>query len=214
LSDSAAPRTARQAIGVFGGTFDPPHIGHLILAESACDILSLDRVLFVLAGSPPHKQDNGITPTEHRLAMLNSAIAGNPRFVLSDVDLQRPGPHYTADTLRIIQEQHPDTDLFFLLGADSLRDLPAWHQPEQIVAHATLAVMGRLGANVDVETLEARLPGITERMAFVDAPAIGISATDLRERLRIGQSIRYLVPDGVRRYIEEHSQLYRNLTHE
>ena len=206
MSTSSAPR---QAIGVFGGTFDPPHLGHLILAESACDILSLDRVLFVLAADPPHKRSAPITPVEHRLLMLTSAISGNPRFVLSDVDTARPGPHYTVDTLQILQEQHPAAGLYFLLGGDSLRDMPSWYAPEGIIAQSRLAVMGRLGSNVDLAGLESRLPGITDRLVFVDAPAIGISATDLRERLRVGQSIRYLVPEAVRLYIEEH-QLYRN----
>jgi nicotinate-nucleotide adenylyltransferase len=206
MSASIAPR---QAIGVFGGTFDPPHLGHLILAESACDVLSLDRVLFVLAADPPHKRTIPITPVEHRLPMLNSAISANPRFVLSDVDMARPGPHYTVDTLRILQEQYPSADFYFLLGGDSLRDMPSWYAPEGIIAQARLAVMGRQGSNIDLDGLESRLPGIIDRLVFVDAPAIGISATDLRERLRVGQSIRYLVPEAVRLYIEEH-RLYRN----
>ncbi|MCC7451134.1 MAG: nicotinate-nucleotide adenylyltransferase [Anaerolineae bacterium] len=199
---------AAPSIGVFGGTFDPPHVGHLILAESACDALDLSQVLFVPAADPPHKHTLAITPIQHRLAMLQTAIANNPRFVISDVDLARPGPHYTADTLRILREQHPAATLYFLLGGDSLYDLPTWREPDKIIAQAKLAVMRRPGADIDVSRLEAQLPGIAGCVVFVDAPMIGISATTLRERMRRGHSIRYQVPEAIERYITDH-QLYK-----
>lgn len=196
-------------LGVLGGTFDPPHMGHLILAESACDELGLDQVLFVPAADPPHKHNLSITPIEHRLAMLTAAIADNPRFALSDVDITRPGPHYTADTLRLLSEKYPGVDLYFILGGDSLRDLTRWHEPTQVIKWARLAAMGRPGATLDIDKMHEQLPGLADRLTFVDAPVIGIAATLLRERLRAGHSIRYLVPDSVERYIVEHG-LYRN----
>jgi len=202
--DQRVPR-----LGVFGGTFDPPHVGHLILAETACDTLGLAAVLFVLAADPPHKQNLSLTAVEHRLAMLHLAIAENPRFTASDVDITRPGPHYTVDMLRVLQERHPDAELYFLLGGDSLRDIPTWRDPAGVIAQAYLAAVGRPGSTIDEKALEAKLPGITERLAFLDAPEIGVSATMIRDRLHKGHSIRYLLPEAVERYIVEH-QLYRN----
>ncbi|MEP7289791.1 MAG: nicotinate-nucleotide adenylyltransferase [Chloroflexota bacterium] len=201
-----------QRIGILGGTFDPPHIGHLILAETAFDVLSLSCVLLVPAADPPHKHTLAITPIQHRLAMLTQAVADNPRFVLSDIDIARPGPHYTVDTLRLLQQQYPDAELYFLLGGDSLRDMPTWYDPAGIIAQAKVAVMGRPGATLDLPTLEADLPGITTRLMFVESPLIDISATLLRERLRKGHSIRYLVPEVVERYIVENA-LYRDNNH-
>jgi nicotinate-nucleotide adenylyltransferase len=201
--------SARQTIGIFGGTFDPLHIGHLILAETACDALSLSQVLFVPAAHPPHKQDAPITSVGHRVAMVEAAIADNPRFTLSDIDIKRDGPHYTADTLQLFAEKYPDADLFFLLGGDSLHDFPTWYEPQLIIRYAKLAVMSRPGAVIDMSALEARLQGISQRVVIVEAPIIGISATLLRQRLKTNQSIRYLVPDAVEQYITQH-QLYRN----
>jgi nicotinate-nucleotide adenylyltransferase len=198
-------RVIGTSIGILGGTFDPPHLGHLILAEAACDALELEQVLFVPAANPPHKHSLPITDVKHRVAMVLDAITNNPRFAMSEVDITRPGPHYTVDTLRILKEQSPDADFFFLMGGDSLHDIASWHEPAGIIARAKLAVMRRPGPAPDLSGLEARLPGITERVVFVDAPIIGISATLLRERLRLGRSIRYLVPEAVERYINTHA---------
>ncbi len=196
-------------LGVLGGTFDPPHMGHLILAESACDALGLEQVLFVPAADPPHKHNLAITQIEHRLAMLASAIADNPRFALSNIDVTRPGPHYTADMLRLLSQQYANAELFFILGGDALRDMITWHEPAEIVKWARLAAMGRPGATLDLAAMYEKLPDLADRLVFVDAPDIGISATLLRERLRAGHSIRYLVPESVERYITEHG-LYRD----
>ncbi len=196
-------------IGILGGTFDPPHLGHLILAETACDALDLEQVLFVPAADPPHKHSLPLTDIKYRVAMVQEAIANNPRFALSQVDISRPGPHYTVDMLRILHEQLPAAELYFLLGADSLRDIATWHDPAGIIAQARLAVMRRPGSVFDLSGLEAELPGIAKRAVFVDAPVIGISATILRERLRAGRSIRYLVPEAVERYITAHD-LYKD----
>jgi nicotinate-nucleotide adenylyltransferase len=202
--------TTDRRIGILGGTFDPPHLGHLILAETACDMLSLSVVLFVPVGDPPHKPDAVITDVQHRVAMVNAAIVGNPRFTVSDIDITRPAPHYSVDTVRLIHEHHPDATLYFLIGGDSLKDIPTWHEPQRIYQQAQLAVMSRPGAAIDMVALEKQLPGIRDRIVFVEAPEIGISATLIRERLRNNHSIRYLVPNGVEEYIIEH-RLYQNL---
>jgi nicotinate-nucleotide adenylyltransferase len=200
--------TSERRIGILGGTFDPPHLGHLILAETACDMLSLSVVLFVPVGEPPHKPDAVITDVQHRVAMVNAAIVGNPRFTISDIDITRPAPHYSVDMVRLIGQHHPDSTLYFLIGGDSLKDIPTWHQPQGIYERAQLAVMSRPGASVDRAALEKQLPGIHERIVFVEAPVIGISATLIRERLRNGHAIRYLVPAAVEQYIMQH-KLYQ-----
>ncbi len=200
------------AVGVFGGTFDPPHLGHLILAEAVCDVLGLEQVLFVLAADPPHKQGMSLTPATQRLAMLKRAIVGNPRFALSDADIARPGPHYTVDTLHILKDHFPAHQLYFLLGSDALRDFPTWHNPAGIIAQAHLAIVQRPDVQVDLAVLDAKVPGLAARSVLVNAPEIGISGTLLRERLHANLSIRYLVPDAVEQYIAENA-LYRNSDH-
>lgn len=191
-------------LGVLGGSFDPPHLGHLLLAEMALDALGLARVLFVPAADPPHKTARVLTPIRHRLAMLEAAVADNPRFAISRADIDRPGPHYTVDMLRLICAEYPGAALYFLLGGDSLRDILTWRDPAGIIAQASLAVMRRPGAKIDLSDLAAQLPGIAERVAFIDAPVVGISATDLRDRIRAGVSVRYQMPDAVIRYIYDH----------
>lgn len=190
-------------IGIFGGTFDPPHLGHLLLAENAADQLDLNVVLFAPAADPPHKQGERIASAEHRLAMVEMAIADNPRFALSRVDVDRPGPHYTYDMIALLARQYPTDELYFLLGGDALRDFTQWNNPDVIIANAHLAVMQRPGAQIDLTSMEAELPGLTSRTTFVNAPEIGISATTIRERLRRSHSIRYQVPAAVERYITE-----------
>jgi nicotinate-nucleotide adenylyltransferase len=141
--------------------------------------------------------------------MLKAAIAGNPHFAISDVDMTRPGPQYTVDSLAILRRQFPDADLYFLMGGDSLRDIISWRDPAGIIAQARLAVMRRPGTTIDLSGLEASLPGVTDRIVFVDAPVIGIAATALREQVRLGQSIRYQVPEAVEWYIVAHG-LYKD----
>jgi len=193
-----------ERLGLLGGTFDPLHVGHLILASIAADALALEVVWFVPAADPPHKQGRAITPARHRLAMLALGIAGDSRFALSTIDVDRPGPHYSADMVALAQEQAPQAALFFLLGSDSLADLPGWHRPDLLLGRCTLAVYRRPDAPVDMAALEARLPGLSERVIWVDGPGVSLSATAIRERARAGRSIRYLVPDSVRAYIEAH----------
>ncbi len=196
-------------IGVFGGTFDPPHLGHLVLADEAYHALALEKVLWVVTGDPPHKPGMPITPVEHRLAMVQAAIAGDDRFELSRADVDRPGPHYAEGTLRWLQERLPGIPLAYLMGADSLRDLPDWHQPERFLARCDrLGVMRRPGIDVDLQALEARLPGVAAKVRFFDAPLIGVSARGLRRRISHGLPHRYLLPTEVLEYIETKG-LYR-----
>lgn len=202
------PLRRPERLGVLGGTFDPPHYGHLALAEAAREQLGLTRVLFVPAGEPPHKPGRPITPAHHRAAMVQAAIADNPAFVLSRVDLDRPGPHYTVDMLALLEQEYPRAVFFFLMGSDSLVEFPTWRDPAGILRKAVLAVMNRPGYPVDWEALERAVPGIRERVVFVDAPMLDISASDLRRRAREGRSLRYLVPPAVEAYIREHG-LYR-----
>jgi nicotinate-nucleotide adenylyltransferase len=188
-------------LGVIGGTFDPPHYGHLVLAENARVQLALDGVLFVPAGQPPHKPASPVTPAHHRVALVEAAIGGNSAFTLSRVDLDRPGPHYTVDMLGILSRTYPDAALFFLMGGDSLAEFASWRDPTGIVEQAQLVVMERPGWEADVASLTEAIPGIRERLTTLDAPYLQISGTDLRRRVRAGLPIRYLVPPAVEQYV-------------
>jgi nicotinate-nucleotide adenylyltransferase len=190
-------------LGILGGTFDPPHIAHLVMADQARDQLKLERVLFVPAGQPPHKLDRSVSPVEVRVAMTELAIAGHPAFELARVDVDRPGPHYTADMLALIHRAHPGDELYLLIGSDSLRDLLSWYEPVRVVAQARLAVMRRPNAEPDLLALKAALPGMGGRVDWVDAPWLDISSSDIQRRVRAGLSIRYLVPKAVASLIAE-----------
>lgn len=195
-----------RRIGVLGGTFDPIHIGHLILAEEVRVCLKLDQVLFVPALISPHKLTEEPCPAEDRLRMVELAVADNPAFVASRVDLDRPGPSYTADTLEILKrELGNDAELYFILGMDSLAGLPRWYQPQRVLALARLVAVSRPGHQVDLAEIERVLPGLRERLQVVTTLQIGISGTDLRRRVRLGLPIRYQVPSKVEEYIRERS---------
>ena len=200
----------QRRVGVFGGTFDPVHVGHLIVATELRFALALDCVLFVPAGRPPHKTRQEISDNEHRLAMLQLAIDDSPWFAISLVDMQRAGPSYTADTLAILRHELDPVELIFLMGSDSLRDLPTWHEPERIVAQAELGVAQRPGIALDLEQIYASIPNARGRIHLVEVPLIGISSTDIRERVRSGRPIRYQVPLPVEEYIFQHG-LYQEL---
>ncbi|MEO8357114.1 MAG: nicotinate-nucleotide adenylyltransferase [Chloroflexota bacterium] len=196
---------ARQQIGLFGGTFDPPHLGHLILASEAHSQLGLDRLLWVLTPDPPHKQDQVITSVEHRLAMLNLAIADNPTFELSRVELDRPGPHYTLDTVEAIAGKYPDADITPIIGGDSLNDLPTWHRPRELLyACHWVGVMRRPGEEPNLEELERELPGISSKVHYVDAPLLEIASREIRSRIADGRPYRYYLPLPVYEYISQH----------
>jgi nicotinate-nucleotide adenylyltransferase len=196
-------------IGLFGGTFDPPHIGHLILSAETYSQLGLDRLLWILTPTPPHKQGQPITPLEHRLAMVKLAISDDCHFELSTTEIDRPGPHYALDTVKIISEQNPAADLVYLMGGDSLRDLPTWHRPKDLVAALRfIGVMRRPGDSIDLPALEKIIPGLTAKVWYVDAPLLDIAAHEIRQRVAAGCPFRYFLPPAVYDYVVEHN-LYR-----
>ncbi len=198
-----------ETIGLFGGTFDPPHLGHLILAAEAKDQLGLARVLWVLTPQPPHKQGQPITPLEHRLAMLQAMLADSPEFEISRAEIDRPGPHYAADTVQAVQAQYPEAEITYLMGGDSLRDLPTWRRPADFLAAChSLGVMRRPGEAPDLNTLERALPGIRAKTRFVEAPLLTIASSDIRRRIAEGKMYRYYLHLKVYEYIEQH-HLYR-----
>jgi nicotinate-nucleotide adenylyltransferase len=192
-------------IGVLGGTFDPVHLGHLILAEEARDQLALSAVYFVPAGDPPHKQGRRLAPVEDRLRMIELAIAGNSAFRASRADADRPGPHYTLDMVHILQAQlPPGGELYFLMGYDSLAELPTWHRARELVAACHLVALTRHEVPLDWDYLESRLPGVRERVTLLDMPELEIASHQVQARIRAGRTIRYLVPEGVCSYIVRH----------
>jgi nicotinate-nucleotide adenylyltransferase len=194
-------------LGIFGGTFDPIHLGHLILADQCREACALDQVWFVVAGTPPHKPARR-TGVHHRLEMARIAVAGHPSFKVSEIETVRPGPHYSVETLATIRDQHPNDDLFFLIGADSLTDLPTWREPARIAELATIVVVNRPGIE---EATTASLPDFgptAHPLARVSIPPVGIASSEVRRRLSERRSVRYLVPRGVEAYIEAHG-LYR-----
>jgi nicotinate-nucleotide adenylyltransferase len=199
-------------IGVFGGTFDPVHTGHLISAEQAREQARLDAVWFVPAPHPPHKDTAGLTRFDYRVEMLRLAIAGNPAFRVDEVERDRPGPSYTADTLAELSGRHPGHEFFLLLGSDALHDLPTWHEPARVLERAGLLVTTRPGHAIpDAAELRVRLglaPGVPLRLQAVVVPAIDISSHDLRARAAAGHSLRYFLPRAVECYILDKG-LYR-----
>ncbi len=187
-------------VGVFGGTFDPIHLGHLILAELCREQGELDEVLFVPAAQPPHKP-RPQAPFPTRVEMLQLALSGNPAFHVDELEAERAGPSYTADTLTELGRRRPDDELYLIVGADSLRDLPSWYQPERILAQATLLVVARPDAPAPAEL---RLPsGLKAHSQVVAMPPIGIASRELRRRLAEGRSVRYQLPRAVEAYIRE-----------
>lgn len=200
----------RGAIGVFGGTFDPIHVAHLAVAEAARDTYGLRRVLFVPAAQPPHKPGRTITAVEHRLAMVEAAIAGNAGFKVSRLEVDRPGPSYTVDTLLALRQADPDGRLALILSAESFAELPTWHRAEGITELADLIVAPREGyLAVDATSVEGDGAARDARVAHLDGPRIRLSASEIRERAAAGRSIRYLVPDAVAAYIGDHG-LYQH----
>jgi nicotinate-nucleotide adenylyltransferase len=198
-----------QSMGIFGGTFDPPHLGHLILAAEARAQLGLERLLWVLTPDPPHKQGQSIAPLEQRLDMVKLAIADDPQFEISSVELDRPGPHYALDTVQILAGQNPGVNLIYLMGGDSLRDLPHWHRPADFIsAYHLIGVMRRPEDAVELGVLEESLPGLAAKVRFVDAPLLEIAAHEIRNRIAEGRPFRYFLPEPVYKYIDSHG-LYR-----
>ena len=185
-------------LGLFGGTFDPPHVGHLIVAQDALRALGLDRIAFVPAAVPPHKRGVPITAAPLRLAMVRAALAGDDRFVVDDIELTRPGPSYTVDTLRAYRDRHGDARLFLLLGADQYADFATWRETGAIRQLATLAVLGRGGDSGSDGDGDG-----DENVVRVAVTRIDIASTDIRRRTAAGEPIRYLVPAAVEQLIRE-----------
>lgn len=185
-----------------GGTFDPIHHGHLVAASEAAADLDLDEVVFVPTGRPAFKLHPGVTPAEHRYLMTVIATASNPRFTVSRVDIDRPGPTYTVDTLRDLRRERPDADLFFITGADALAQILTWKDVEELWEMAHFVAVTRPGHTLSVEGLPPHAVSVLE------VPALAISSTDCRERAEAGEPVWYLVPDGVVQYIAKH-RLYR-----
>jgi nicotinate-nucleotide adenylyltransferase len=199
------PGKPHERIGLFGGTFDPPHLGHLILASEASSQLELTRLLWTVTPDPPHKQDQLITPLEHRLAMVKLAIRDNPFFELSDVELDRPGPQYTVDTIKLVAEQNPNAEIVPVIGGDSLQDLPTWYKPKEFLYAAHwVGVMRRPGEEVNLEELDRELPGIKSKVHYVDAPLLEIASREIRNRVASGRPFRYYLPNPVYEYINEY----------
>lgn len=199
----------RESIGIFGGTFDPPHLGHLILAGEAHDQLELKRLLWVLTPIPPHKLDQTITPLEHRLSMIQLMIADYPQFELSRAEIDRPGPHYMVETVQALKSTFPSADLVLLIGGDSLQGLPRWFHPVELVSSVkSLGVMHRPDDKVDLNALEKIIPGISKKVKYVDAPRLEIASRDIRRRIHNGQAFRHYLLPPVYDYIQNNN-LYR-----
>lgn len=194
-------------IGIMGGTFDPIHLGHLVIAEEARLRLELTRVLFVPAGQPWLKADRVISPAAQRVEMVRRAIGGKPCFELSTVEVDRAGPSYAIDTMSILQQQlGADASLFFLLGWDILAELPRWREPASLVRLCHLVAFPRLGSSLpDLETLELSVPGIAQSIVLLDMPPVDISSSGVRQRVARGLPIGHLVPNEVEEYISQNN---------
>ena len=191
-------------IGILGGTFNPPHLGHLICAQEAYLQLELDRVTLIPARIPPHKRVEEEPGPDHRLDLCRAAVGEDDRFDVSDVEIAREGPSYTVDTLELLHSREPESELFLIVGGDIAAGLPGWREPERVLSLATLAVAGRRGTSrAEVDEALSGLAG-GERARFFQMPSIGISSTVLRRRVRDRQTIRYYVPDAVVSYIDRH----------
>jgi nicotinate-nucleotide adenylyltransferase len=195
-------------VGILGGAFNPPHIGHLVCAQEALIQLELERVLFVPVGEAPHRELETDPGPEARLEMVELAIAGDPRFATSRIEIDRDGPSYTVDTLRELGASAPDDELFLILGGDQAAALPQWHEPERVLELAQVAVAERTNWSRSAVGIKVgRLKG-AERIRYLDMPIMQVSSTSLRRRIGAGRPIRYLVPDGVADHIAS-NDLYR-----
>ena len=201
-----SPVQCMTTVGIYGGTFDPPHLGHLAAAQEALEMCGLDRVLFVPSERNPLKLGDQISPTEHRLAMTALAVDGNPKFELSHADIGRDGPSFTVDLLARLQRQLPiGTEMAFISGMDVLHELHRWRDPLLMLALARLIVIERPGqVTLHPEEVDLRVPGASRRISVVKTAGVAVSSTDLRQRVAAGRSIRYLVPDSVAAYIAAH----------
>lgn len=194
-------------IGLLGGTFDPPHIGHLLLAETALSQLGLEQVWFIPAGQPPHKPGQTVTAAHHRQAMTHLAIADQPCFRLDKSDCERPAPHYTATLLPILRQRWPTAQFWLIIGGDSLQEFATWYAPHEIISHCRLAVLTRPGYTPDLARLEQAIPYLGQQTDWLDGPQILVSSSQIRQWIPAGRRLTYLLPGRVIHYIQQH-QLY------
>ncbi|MCS3633024.1 nicotinate (nicotinamide) nucleotide adenylyltransferase [Salinibacter ruber] len=192
-----------MTVGLFGGSFNPPHVAHLVVAEVVRDQFGLDEVWWIPNATPPHKPNDELAAVQHRLAMTERTVESNPAFRVCGVEVERDGVSYTVETLRVLQDQHPDTDFALILGSDSLDHFADWHRPDEIAERVPFIVYKRPGAIESVAD-----PRFVNDVRYAAAPVMEISGTEVRARRRAGRSIRYLVPEAVRAYIDTHD-LYR-----
>lgn len=190
-------------IGIFGGTFNPPHVGHLIVIESVRDQERIDTVLFVPSASPPNKQDGTLAPAADRLKMTQLAVQGNSDFEVTDIEIRRPGPSFTIDTVDALTALHPEASFSLIIGSDNFLEFHTWKSPREILAKTGLVVMSRPGFD-----LRQAHPEYARLAKVINVPQVGVSGTDIRRRMKLGRSIRYLVPKPVEDYIR-HTNLYR-----
>ena len=186
-----------------GGTFDPIHSAHLLIGEAAREEYGLDRVIFMTGGNPPHKTDT--TPAKARFTMTRLAISDNPYFTDDDYETEKTEKSYTVHTLEYLKDKYPNDDLFFIIGEDSLRDLPVWYKPEEILSMCTLLVFPRVSRDTLADTIGKMRLKYGDNILPIDAPVIGISSTDIRDRISKGKTIKYMLPDKVIEYIKENN---------
>ncbi|MGP1585120.1 MAG: nicotinate-nucleotide adenylyltransferase [Schwartzia sp. (in: firmicutes)] len=202
-------RTGKR-VGILGGTFDPIHVGHLMMAEAVRGEYRLDEILFIPAASPPHKQGQRITAAAHRYLMTVLATLSNPHFIVSDIEMNRPGPSYTIDTIYDLRYQFPHTAFFFIIGTDVIAEIATWDRVEELLTLCPFIAASRPGEEPDLVRLRRELGALGEaRIHPVTTPELEISSTDIRQRVRRGASIRYIVPDAVEQYIYKEG-LYRD----
>ena len=202
---------ARKKIGYFGGTFDPPHIGHLVLASEAAYQFELSHLYWGLTPDPPHKQEQTITPLPHRLEMLKRTINGSPLFEISYLEINRPGPHYTIDTIQLLKQQEPDADIFLLIGDDSLLDIPTWRRHLDLIAAVSkIGVLRRSGDSFNLLALEAQIPSLTGKVSFINAQVQPLSSREIRRRVKEGSVYRCYTLPSIADYIEE-NHLYHGI---
>jgi len=196
-------------IGYFGGTFDPPHLGHLILAVEAHHQLELDRLQWILTPDPPHKTNHQVSPVEIRLEMLQLMIDTRPEFQISLIDINRDPPHYAADTVELLKKENPADELVYVIGEDSLQDLPDWHAPDRFIAAVdTLAIAPRPGISTDLEEMERSLPGLAGKTIFLKDVRIEIASSFIKSRIKNFEPYGHLLPEAIADYLKFH-QLYQ-----
>ncbi len=201
-----------KRLGLLGGTFDPPHFGHLWLAETAREQLQLDKVLFLPVGEPVHKQEENVTAVSHRIAMTQLAIQHSPHFALDRTDAERPPPHITVSLIPLLQQKYPHAPMYWLLGGDALQDLPTWTDPQTLLQLCRLAVLPRPHTPINWHILEEHFPTIQTRVDLLNGPTNNLSSTAVRNWVRLGHSIQFLTETAVSDYIHKHRLYHSSAT--